>query len=106
MKPLKGAHLVLNEKVLSFLTDALDDIEMNYSDAMHDERPGDVLKGLSMGGEGLNCEWGIEEDKFGKKCFTVAEYGSDNGIGSELRVTVVLTKKNELKLDIRCWGEY
>jgi hypothetical protein len=42
--------------------------------------------------------WQTEKDKFGTKVFAATPYKE-----GELRVTVVLTSRDELKLDIREW---
>jgi hypothetical protein len=102
MKPLKGTHLVLNESVLGFLVQALDDIRTRYSDEKHDNSPSEVIKDLEADG------WTVEKDSFGTKAYTKRPYaisGQQEQKG-ELRVGVVLTRKDELKIDIRPWGEY
>lgn len=94
MAPGKGVHLVLNEEILIWLGDVLSKIENQYSDELHDENPTEVLDRLTESG------WTKEKDGFGTKVYAAKPY-RDN----ELRVTVVLTKQNELRLDIREWFE-
>jgi hypothetical protein len=102
--PGKGAHLVLNESVLGFIRDALVEIEGYYSDGAHDADPQAVLNGLLSLNETTDrtdtFRWQEEDDNFGHKVFAVRPYKK-----GELRITVVLTKRQELKLDIREWFE-
>jgi hypothetical protein len=101
MFPGKGIHLVLNEEYRNFVARALEDIDQCYSDDMHDEDPQQVIMALTSGDEDLALgKWGYEKDNFGVKAIARTPY--KNG---ELRVTVVLTNKGELKLDIREWYE-
>jgi hypothetical protein len=93
--PGKGSHLVLNEEYLGWMRSALDEVTEAYSDDLHDSAPDEVIKVLNR-----DYEWESVNDKFGKKVYKKIDYKS-----GELRVTVVLTSKNELKLDIREWYE-
>jgi hypothetical protein len=102
MKPLKGVHLELTESVLGFLLQALDDVRTRYADELHDDNPAKVIENLEADG------WTVEKDSFGTKVYASRPYGvsGQQEQKGELRVGVVLTKKNELKIDIRPWGEY
>jgi len=93
LAPGKGAHLVLNEEILEFLMEALRIVNHDYTDALHDSEPGVVIDNL-VAEEG----WSEEKDNFGRKAFTHMKYKE-----GELRVTVVHTKRDELKLDLREW---
>jgi hypothetical protein len=109
---MKGAHLVMNEAVLQFLEDALDDISRVYSDDIHDNDPGLVVNALEAGKtygvnpESLGLKWTPEEDKFGYKVYTSMPYAVNGHETGELRVTAVLKKGESLHLDIRPWGHY
>jgi hypothetical protein len=93
LRPGKGLHSILNQNVLDLLKEALGTIEEYYSDEMHDSAPESVILGLSS-----RAEWQEEKDNFGHKVFRMLPYKK-----GALRVTVVLTKQNELRLDIREW---
>jgi hypothetical protein len=93
--PGKGAHLVLNDEILGYVRNALEDISTCYSDEQHDESPSLVVDALL---ESEMNTWTEEIDSFGRKVYTDKQYKE-----GELRITVVLTKRNELKLDIREW---
>lgn len=97
MFPGKGVHLILNQEVLDFVESCLDDLSIVYSDDLHDSHPEAVIT-LLTGGEGLSEPWTEVKDKFGHKAYRAKPYKS-----GEARVTVVLTKQNELRLDIREW---
>jgi hypothetical protein len=100
-KPMKGAHLVLNEKVCTFLLDSISKIDEYMDDNQVDEDPTTILKALEKEG------WTAESDSFGQKRYTSMVYpvGPAGQVG-ELRVTVVLTKRGGLNVDIRPWGNY
>jgi hypothetical protein len=98
--PGKGAHLVLNEEILSYIQRALEDINDMYDDAQHDESPSLVIDGLLDEEATHQCDWTEENDSFGRKAYASKQYKE-----GELRITVVLTKRGELKLDIREWFE-
>jgi hypothetical protein len=96
LKPLKGCHIVMQQRVMDFLCTTLEQVDKNYSDEMHEHKPKQVLDSLiSLHG------WTREKDDFGDKAFKVLDAAE-----GELRITVVLTKKGELKLDIRPWKVY
>ena len=95
MFPGKGAHLVLNEDVLDFVNTCVDDVKAAYSDEKHDSDPAWVIAVLTD--EDLHG-WTEEKDTFGRKAYRSMPYKK-----GELRVTVVLTKQNELRFDIREW---
>lgn len=98
--PGKGAHLVLNEEINGFVLTALSDIRVCYTDEIHDADPRLAIARLLSGSaeNELELTWVEENDDFGRKAIASMAYKS-----GELRVTVVLTKRNELKLDIREW---
>lgn len=95
--PGKGAHIVMNSEYLNFLDLAMDDIAKCYSDEIHDTTPNSVIVDLTSSPE-LELTWTGEKDNFGTKAYAATPYKK-----GELRVTVVLTKQNELRLDIREW---
>jgi hypothetical protein len=97
MVPGKGLHIVLNQEGLDFIEACLAEIRLVYTDGDHDESPKVVLEALL---ESDMAEWTEVKDNFGHKVFRGMEYKE-----GELRVTVVLTKQNELRLDIRTWLE-
>lgn len=99
LKPMKGAHLVLNEQVLGFVRGALDDLTQPYSDELHDKDPKVLIEFLSGTG------WTIAKDKFGTKAYKGMTYAVNGHEEGELRVGVVL-RNGGLSLDIRPWGEY
>lgn len=100
VRPLKGAHLTLNEEVLNWIRTVLDDMSEYYSDELADNRPGDILADLQQAG------WKFEDDKFGMKVYKTVPYNAGPNVrNSVLRITVVMTKNKELKLDIRPWGD-
>jgi hypothetical protein len=105
-KPMKGAHLVLNESILSWLQGRLDEVhEIGGYGEMDDNVEQDVKALLD---ELLKvADWYEVKDRFGRKVFASRPYavsGQQEQRG-ELRVGVVLTR-GELMLDIRVWGVY
>lgn len=104
LKPGKGLHADLTEKNITFLQEALADLinpnlaspVVTYSDTLHDENPKQVVEHL-LKRDGW--EDGGKDD-FGQKVYRSIETSK-----GELRFTVILTKKGELKLDIRTWYE-
>jgi hypothetical protein len=103
MFPGKGIHLVLNEEVLHFVQKALGDVNVCFMDEANDESPGIVIDALTGDGDEqgeMEFEWTEENDSFGHKAITKMAYKE-----GELRVTVVLTKRGMLALDIREWYE-
>ena len=99
-RPMKGAHLILNENILEFLIRSLKQIDTAYSDEKADDNTKAIFDELYQMG------WEEVEDKFGRKAYEYLIYpvGPAGGQG-ELRVTVVQTKQG-LMLDIRPWGLY
>jgi len=102
LRPMKGAHLVMNEEVLLFIRESIGDILDNYTDAAHDESPADVIECI----EALPDRWTKVKDDFGTKVYKYMTYAVNGHEDGELRVTVVLKKDNTLSLDIRVWSEY
>jgi len=96
MFPAKGAHLELNDRYLAWLQERLVEIDESYSDEdCEDKAFGPILDAL------LEYEgWTEEKDNFGRKVFASIGYKA-----GELRITVVHTKRGEIKLDIREWYE-
>jgi len=103
LKPFKGAHLVLNEDILSFIYEALAEVEEFYDDETHDMAPEKVTSVL-----GDVEGWTTVKDRFGTKVYKARPYAQagQQEQKAELRVGVVLTGKRELMLDIRVWGSY
>jgi hypothetical protein len=82
----------MNEQILEFIKEALDGVCYTYSDETHDNKPKAVLDSLEA------QAWQRQKDSFGDKVFREMPYKK-----GALRVTVVLTKQNELRLDLREW---
>lgn len=104
LSPLKGFHQVLTEDVLHFLQSCLEDVQSCYSDDRHDGEPKAVLHDLLALGDATSEEsdiWFSAKDRFGEKAIRWMPWRE-----TELRFTVVLTSKNELRIDARCWGTY
>ena len=109
-KPMKGCHVMINEKLIEFLQDTLGDLippvlggrqPAAYSDDLCDRAPETVLSKLEDKG------WTIENDKFGRKAYRAIQFPASTPPlpTDEFRVSVVL-QKGVLKLDIRPWGQY
>jgi len=92
--PGKGTHLIINEEYLDWLGDQLRVVRHHFDDEMADHTPEYMIGALREEG------WEYTKDKFGEKAYAKKPYRE-----GELRVTVVLTKQNELRLDIREWFE-
>lgn len=92
LRPGKGAHLILNMKYLEHISNVMDDVADVYTDELHDADPRAIINLLAERG------WEFEEDNFGAKVYKEIDYKTGS-----LRLTVVLTKQNELKFDIREW---
>jgi hypothetical protein len=102
MAPGKGVHFVLTGKYLNWLRDALHDVDVVYSDAAHNVQPEIVVNTMTDPESDeiseFELQWERVKDNFGTKAFVSIPYKD-----GELRVTVVLSKQGELKLDIREW---
>jgi len=98
MLPGKGAHLELNDRYLNWLQKVLEDIDICYSDEDADDKAFDPILDSLLESE-MN-QWTEEKDNFGRKVYVAIPYKE-----GELRVTVVHTKRGEIKLDIREWFE-
>jgi len=108
LKPGKGVHLVVNEDIIAFLGRSFDQLGDAYDsgggDAQYDEHPValfNYMKShlLDEANFGLQEDpWQYEEDSFGKKVYIDRDYPD-----GALRVTLILNKKNELRLDVRTW---
>jgi hypothetical protein len=92
--PGKGAHLILNKYYLEWVTARLAEVEEQYPG--DDEADAD----LELVQKRLVSEYGwiAEEDKFGKKVYMETMYKEGT-----LRITVVVTSRANLMLDIREW---
>jgi hypothetical protein len=97
LRPGKGFMGIANEESLEFLHEAINDVHAAYlnagGDSTHDEDPRLILKEL-LTKEG----WSPENDTFGKKAFKSIPVGE-----GAYRVTLVLTKNGDLRLDVRSW---
>jgi hypothetical protein len=93
-----GAHLVLNQAVLDFVEACLEELSLVYTDDKHDSNPAEVLDALEATSHPEGVIWEREKDNFGTKVLSRMPYKK-----GELRITLVLTKQNELRLDIREW---
>lgn len=99
LRPGKGLHSILTQGVLDLLESSLEMISNVYTDERHDAEPGEILAELlATTTDGDEVAWQEEKDNFGHKVFRMLPYKK-----GAIRVTVVLTKQNELRLDIREW---
>lgn len=99
LAPGKGFHGVLTQEYLNFIQTALAEVALCYDDETHDTEPKTVQdRLLEMGTDEDGTEWQEEKDNFGRKVYVEKEYKE-----GMLRVTCVLSKQNELRLDIREW---
>jgi len=106
LKPMKGAHLVLNESILSWLQGRLDEAHEILGYGCMDDKVEEDVKSLLDELTQVDG-WHELKDRFGRKVFAARAYpisGQQEQRG-ELRVGVVLTR-GELMLDIRPWGVY
>lgn len=97
LKPGKGLHSYINQEVLDFLMKNLAEVSQFYDDHQADEDSRVIFQALRSGAQ---PEWNYEDDSFGKKLWIGIPHAQ-----GELRFTIVLSKKGELKLDIRAWYE-
>jgi hypothetical protein len=106
LAPGKGLSQVLTEEVITFLKEAIDEIDRFYTDEAHDEGPRAVLDQIMedkrriwpAGVDEEPCVWQREKDSYGDKVFVQMPFQE-----GALRVTLVLTKKDELRVDLRYW---
>jgi surface antigen len=107
LKPGKGLNLLVNEQIFSWQLSALETLQDAYEngaggDCAQDEDPKKVfdtiVSALKPGPEHRDYQWHLEQDDFGQKLYCERPYPDGT-----LRVTLVLTKKKELRLDIRAW---
>lgn len=107
LAPGKGGFFHLNGDTLGFFTMAMSELY----DVLAQEGTRDVNEALDNGDavdlfkqakaelvEDESGTWSFEKDKFGQKVYKVLPW--DTGA---YRVTLVLTKDDELKLDVRQW---
>jgi hypothetical protein len=116
LKPLRGAHLAINEAMHTFLLVALADIGCVYSDERNDVEPELVLDDLlEHEFEGASdLEWQETIDDFGRKVWAATPYDTGKGDAAEaarhpgeFRVGLVIPKnKDFIMIDIRAWGVY
>jgi hypothetical protein len=102
IKPLKGTTFPLNEASAAWIAETLHDLRTYFRDDIATDHPEDVLDMLER-----NCGWKRTEDEYGKKAYneTPCNMGA-RIIDPVLRVTVVLTRHGELRVDIRGFGIY
>lgn len=97
LKPGKGAHLDLTEEVIVWISQVIQEAELKYQ-----SEDGDALqdngKGLELLKEFERLGWEREDDKFGKKAYRQLPWQE-----GAIRITVVLGKQGNLKLDVRYW---
>lgn len=107
LKPMKGAHLVCNDAILSFISAALDEIHEVGGFNIFDDRL-DAGESKEILDELLEVEdWQELKDRFGRKVYKARPYavvGQQEAKG-ELRVGVVVVR-DTLMVDIRVWGSY
>lgn len=104
--PGKGFSGDLTEKSLNFFQLAFEDIwnaagEEGELDNLIDEGKAhefqSYLRGTATG-------WKEEKDNYGTKLYKELEWGQDGrGTPQKYRVTVVITSKGTLKIDVRNW---
>jgi hypothetical protein len=90
LKPGKGLRLNF-QPALSYILDEFDKLEKLAEE--FEGRPSAFMLALKENG------WTYYEDKFGDCCYIE----SSEGARDVFRITVVLTTKGELKLDLRNW---
>jgi hypothetical protein len=100
-KPLKGAHLAVNEASLAFIVESLRVISTVMTDELIDDKPITIIQELER-----EHGWIRADDSFGKKAYVTTPFPCGNGTDGELRIGVVLTKRGVFNVDIRGWGEY
>lgn len=108
LKPMKGAHLFVNESILCFIGAAVDEIHEagGFNGEIDARIDSDDEKGILD--DLLQIDgWHEQKDRFGRKVFKARPYVvvGDQEMKGELRVGAVLTR-GQLMLDIRVWGEY
>lgn len=92
-RPGKGIHMTLDFDTLEFIRLAVEEI---WNAAPDDEDPTKtILEDL----RGSATGWTLTKDNFGTKLYKVNEIDDAN----QLRITVVVNKAGEVKLDIRTW---
>lgn len=108
LKPGKGAHLVVNEAILCFISAALDELHEagGFNGEIDNRIDADDEKGILD--DLLEIDgWTEIKDKFGRKVYKAQPYvvtGAQEMKG-ELRVGAVLTR-GTLMVDIRVWLDY
>ena len=106
LRPGKGAHLDLTEETLDFFHNVFTDLWNAAGDGTAEDNP--TLDTLIDSGEGMQylkdvsapaTHWVKSKDNFGTKLHKALPWGD----GGEIRVTVVLNTRGELKIDMRYW---
>lgn len=102
IKPLKGTTFPLNEASATWIAEVLHDLRTYVNDEILALHPEDVLEMLER-----QCGWKRIEDEYGKKAYneTPCNMGA-RVIDPVLRVTVVVTRHGDLRVDIRGFGIY
>lgn len=115
LQPGKGIHVDYNDDTNEWIQKALQDIGIAYvGDDYFDEQTQKTSperaaqevqdRLLASGGNvATGRKWDFEKDKFGRKVFTSTPISSSRNTKQELRVTLALTSRDDLKLDIRVW---
>jgi hypothetical protein len=105
LAPGKGMHAHLNGDTLAFFIGAFDTLNEAIVEHCDGNGLNDVLDSDAGAGELFahlrnELDWQYTKDSFGQKLYTETDF--DNGT---YRVTLVLNKNDELKLDVRNWYE-
>lgn len=105
LQPGKGCHLDLTEETLDFLQSCFMDLWNAAGTGDAEDNP--TLDTLIDSGEGMQylkdinnsaTHWKKSKDNFGTKLYKALPWND-----GEIRVTVVLNARGELKLDVRFW---
>jgi hypothetical protein len=96
-RPGKGVHVELEEELADWLTDVLHDVYGSFGTSATYIRPEEATEELQSRLSG--ADWEYTSDSYGDKMSNA--YKLQNG--QELRVSVVVNRKGELRLDIRTW---
>lgn len=91
-KPGKGVRVALDRDIAPFLEDAMS--ELNEATYNHVYTDMNALETLCN-----NYDWNDQNDQYGDKAVKVEDLAN----GNQLRVTLIIDPKGELKLDIREW---
>jgi hypothetical protein len=107
LRPGKGCHLDLTQETLEFINEAVTDLWNAAGVGTKEEPEFPSLDELIDSDNGIQylkdvpysaTHWKKSKDNFGTKLYKALDWND-----GEIRVTVVLNARGELKLDIRFW---